>query len=367
VSELLKTLDLAPFRQRFPWLGPDLQTLRDTFRPLPTCRDIGPSREFLLPDGDRLLARLDGPARGSPWGLVVVVHGLGGGSDDGGQRRLAGALAAEGFAVIRLNLRGAGPGRPLARGSYAAACTADLLPVLRDCRRLAAEWASPGHPLPLGGAGISLGGTVLLNALLDSGADSPPAVDALVTISSPLELAGCSAQFERPRNLLYQTLMVRRLIQQTLLDPQPLSASEREGLAGAARPRTIREFDALITAPRWGFADVDAYYQACSPLTRLRQLLHSTPSTGARPLPRLLLLHAKDDPWVPAEAIETLKEEGWGGKGDISEADGRLHADFVITARGGHCGFHAPEDRSQGRWSDRLAARWLRRLLVERA
>ena len=78
----------------------------------------------------------------------------------------------------------------------------------------------------------------------------------------------------------------------TYLDPHPLSAGEREGLTGPGRPRTIREFDALITAPRLGFADVDAYYQACSPMTRLRQLLHPTPPTGAWRSPRLLLLHA---------------------------------------------------------------------------
>ena len=74
MSELLETLGLAPFRQRFPWLGPDLQTLRDTFRPPPSPRETGPSLEFALPDGDRLLARLDAPASEAPWGLVVVVQ-----------------------------------------------------------------------------------------------------------------------------------------------------------------------------------------------------------------------------------------------------------------------------------------------------
>ncbi len=366
LSELLKSLDLAPFRQRFPWLGPDLQTLRDTFRPLPSGQETGPAWEFPLPDGDRLLARLDLPASGAPRGLVVVVHGLGGGSDDGGQRRLAGALTGEGLAVVRLNLRGAGPGRPLAQGSYAAACTADLLPVLRDCRQLAAEWAgSEGQPLPLGAAGISLGGTVLLNALLDSRADGPPALDALMTISSPLELAGCSAEFDRPRNRFYQHWMVRRLIHQTLLDPRPLSSREREGLTGPSRPRTIRAFDALITAPRWGFADVDAYYEACSPLHRLRQSLLSTPPSGAGHLPRLLLLHAKDDPWVPAKAIETLQEEIGCGSDPGEDTDHRPPAEVVLTPHGGHCGFHAPEDASLGRWSDRLAARWLHRTLLE--
>ena len=31
-SQLLEKLDLKPFEQRLPWIGGDLQTLRDTFR-----------------------------------------------------------------------------------------------------------------------------------------------------------------------------------------------------------------------------------------------------------------------------------------------------------------------------------------------
>ena len=30
-EELLSDLGLQPFKERIPWLGPDLQTLRDTF------------------------------------------------------------------------------------------------------------------------------------------------------------------------------------------------------------------------------------------------------------------------------------------------------------------------------------------------
>jgi predicted alpha/beta-fold hydrolase len=360
VRDPLSALGLTTFRQRFPWLGPDLQTLRDTIRLHPTSGDAGASRVFVLPGGERLLARLDIPAVTFPRGLVVVVHGLGGGSDDGGQRRLARRLLAEGFVVIRLNLRGAGPGRPLASGNYAAACSDDLLPVLRDCRRLAQELAVAG-PLSLGAIGISLGGTALLNALMDGAALSPPPLDALVTISSPLELARCVAEFDRPRNRLYQSWMVQRLIQQTLNDPQPLSAHERERLIGSGRPRTIREFDALITAPRWGFVDVDAYYKACSPLPRLRQYILSSSSATGWLSTRLLLVHAKDDPWVPAGPTLAIREECLSKP--VEDAKQWSRTDVVITDTGGHCGFHAPGDTSQGRWSDHLAARWLQHAL----
>ena len=30
-EELLSDLGLQPFKERIPWIGPDLQTLRDTF------------------------------------------------------------------------------------------------------------------------------------------------------------------------------------------------------------------------------------------------------------------------------------------------------------------------------------------------
>ncbi len=365
MSVLLEGLQLAPFRQRFPWLGPDLQTLRDTLRAPKPHTETAPTFVFDLPAGDRLLARLDVPGLAPPQGLVVVVHGLGGGSDDEGQRRLARALCRRGFAVLRLNLRGAGPGRPLAVGTYAASCTPDLHPVLRECRRLAWELAPGEGGLPLGAVGLSLGGTALLNALLDSHSEGgPPLVDGLVCISSPLDLQRCTEAINRPRNRIYQSWLVRRLIQQTLADPQGLSERESQGLRGPDRPRTIRAFDDLITAPRWGFPGVLAYYQACSPLPRLRQILHRLSHHGDTlpGLSPLLLVQARDDPWVPvdsalllAEEIETLRQRGREGGGALPEV--------LITAHGGHNGFHAPGDSAEGCWSDRLASLWLGRLL----
>jgi uncharacterized protein len=361
VSQLLQRLGLAPFAQRFPWIGPDPQTLRNTLRPAKPEQETGQILEFALPAGDRLLARLDLPGVGAPpHGLVVVVHGLGGCSDDGGQRRLGKSLIRLGFGVLRLNLRGAGPGRPLAQGTYAANCSRDLLPVLGECRRLADHLAPPGGQVPLGAVGLSLGGTVLLNALLDGVGLDPPLLDGLVCISSPLDLHRCAVQMERPRNTLYRTWLVRRLIQQTLADPFGLPDGERRGLQGHRRPRTIRAFDDGITAPRWGFADVGAYYNACSPWPRLRKALDR--------LPPMLLVHAKDDPWVPVESLLALAAE-------LAARQGRGNAgawlgpwpEVVVTDQGGHNGFHAPGDSDEGCWSDQLAALWLRQVLVSGA
>jgi predicted alpha/beta-fold hydrolase len=211
----------------------------------------------------------------------------------------------------------------------------------------------------LGAVGLSLGGTVLLNALLGHGQSESPLLDGVVCISSPLDLQSCAACIERPRNRVYQAWLVRRLIQQTLADPHGLPAQEQQGLRGRSRPRTIRAFDALITAPRWDFPSVLAYYQACSPLPRLRQGL-----VGPAALPRLLLVQARDDPWVPVEPLLSISEEI---RVQREHGSREVWPDVLITDRGGHNGFHASGDSPDGCWSDRLAAHWLQRVLVQPA
>ena len=83
-------------------------------------------------------------------------------------------------------------------------------------------------------------------------------LDGLFCASSPLDLAACSASIERPRNRVYQRWLLKRLVRQTLADPFGVSADEKAKLQ-ATPPRSIREFDSAVTAPRWGFADCLLY------------------------------------------------------------------------------------------------------------
>lgn len=340
-------LGLQPFRPRRHWFNGDLQTLRDTLRTVRLGPDQGEPITIPVGGGDQLLALFDPPlpAGREPLALVLLLHGLGGGSDREGLRRMGQTLQQAGFAVLRLNLRGAGAGRPLARGTYAASCNRDLLPVLARARQLADQLAPGGRPLL--GVGLSLGGTLLLNALLAG--DGSPGLEGLVCISSPLDLDACSRQIERPRNRVYQRWLLRRLLAQTLADPFGVTPAERELLEGRAslgRLRSLRAFDAAITAPRWGYGSVDDYYAKASPLLPLLE------GAAAR-LPSTLLVHAADDPWVPVAPIRR-----------VAEADLR-GIDVLITPQGGHNGFHARCDAAAGMgcWGDRLTARWFSRLL----
>lgn len=180
-----------PFRQRWPWIGPDLQTLRDVLRPEPLPLDQALPLSIPLLDGDRLLVMEDRPPAGvDRCGLVVLVHGLAGDSARQGVRQRASGL-------------------------------------------------------PLLGVGLSLGGTILLNALLEQ----PGGLDRLVCVSSPLDLEACSRKIAAPRNRLYAHWLLQRLIAQARADPFPLTAEDAQHLRGPQRPRSIRAFDARITAP----------------------------------------------------------------------------------------------------------------------
>jgi len=349
----------ASFQERWPWLGPDLQTLRDTIRPLPLpadrCERItidlepissgpGPGAEQGADGrGGRLLALHDPPTIGPAKGLVMVVHGLGGSSAREGVRRQALSLQQAGFAVLRLNLRGAGPGRALAAGTYAASCNADLLPVVAKARALAGS-------LPLFGVGLSLGGTMLLNLLREQ----PQALDGLVTASSPLDLAACSQAIGRPRNWVYQRWLLKRLVAQTLADPFGVTSQERQALLMGSGPKTIRAFDAAITAPRWGYGSVDHYYAGASPLASL--LSDQSPARAP-----LLLVHAADDPWVPVDALQQLQSRVNPGVNPVLNQRG---LEVCIPAKGGHNGFHGVGDGPLGSWCDALAVQWLSALVA---
>ena len=269
-------------------------------------------------------------------------------------RRLGQLLQRHGFAVLRPNLRGAGPSRPFARGSYAAQCNRDLLPLLAQARQLA-----EGRPLLA--VGLSLGGTVLLNGCLAEdplGSPSPspgglPRLDGLACVSSPLDLVACSAQIDQPRNRLYQRWLLRRLHQQVQGD----APDAVHGLPRGPAP-SIRSFDAHITAPRWGYRSVEAYYAEASPLARLLQGVEAGIGLG---LPPALWLHASDDPWVPANGTEALGAAL--AKASKAGTAGPGHGAVLITAGGGHNGFHSPGDPATASWSDRLVLAWLLRLV----
>ncbi len=127
----LQTVDLPPFRQRLPWLGPDLQTMRGVMVKCNAPLELYRHERLFIPlndgSGDTLsamLGRIRACRLREP--LVVLIHGLTGLEDSFYMRESAAHFLSQGYPVLRLNLRGAGRSRPLCAAQYNAGSSDDL-------------------------------------------------------------------------------------------------------------------------------------------------------------------------------------------------------------------------------------------------
>ena len=338
-----------PFQEVFPWIGGDLQTLRDTF--VFDFIQQKKNKKILFPintifsddfDGDYLLGFLELPENlNSLKGFVLITHGLGGSTKRFGLRRVSRKLVKNGFGVLKLNLRGAGAARYLAKGNYSARCSKDLILAINYFKKLIKleikDLINLNTDLPIYGVGLSLGGTILLNACLDWDTyHSQPLLDGLACVSSPLDLLSCSRCIEKPRNYLYQKWLLHRLKKQLLegYNDEGKILNNEKLIKKISGLKTIREFDEKFTAPSWGFNSLEEYYYQSSPIFRIQKLIKNIPPT--------LFIHAENDPWVPYKATLDLK------KVSIEKFT------ILITKKGGHNGFHS----NSGCWSDETVKNW---------
>jgi predicted alpha/beta-fold hydrolase len=318
---------LPPFRPRWPWWGPDLQTLRNRLRPPPAATAPRSRRLTLkLSDGsdDALSALLQHP--GTETGpTVVLIHGLAGCEESPYMEVSAAWWLARGHPVLRLNLRGAGRSRPLCRLQYHAGRSQDL----RDALEALPD---PVRSRGLVLVGYSLGGNMLLKFLAEHAAGLP--VRAAACVSAPIDLAATAKRFLEPRNWIYHRSMLQSMKSETLAPGAQLSAEEERAVREA---RSVWEFDDRFVAPRNGFDGAPDYYARCSGRRFLAAV--RTPT---------LVVHALDDPWIPGAAY---REYDWA-------ANPRLTP--LLSSGGGHVGFHAADDRVP--WHDRAIAAFFGRV-----
>ena len=319
-----------PFSVRAPWWNGDLQTCRNfVIRRLRrnALPDLSSFAEdvLVLPlcdgSGDRLIGVLHRPPPSEPRRpLAVLVHGMAG--DDASSYMLltAGALLERGHAVLRLNLRGAGRSRLLCGQEYHAGRSDDLRAAL----------AGLDPRLTAGGVlmiGYSLGANIVLKLLGEAGRGEtlPVTVRAAVSVSAPIDLAEADRRMHDPRNRFYHDRMLARLRRNATLPGARLNPGERRAALSA---RSIFGFNDTFVAPRNGFAGARDYYERTAALPLLADVQVPT-----------LIVHAADDPWIPAEAYRRFP---WAANPNLQPH---------ILPGGGHVGFHMRGDRLP--WYDR--------------
>lgn len=321
------TVNLSPsdFVDRMPWWGGDLQSLRNQlFAPRAPFAGQETPLAFATSDGsgDMLTGKLNAPEGDSVGPTILLIHGLTGCEDSTYMRETTRFQLSLGRSAVRINLRGAGPSRSKAGGFYFGGCTQDIQDVLDG---LSPELIRRG----VFAIGYSLGGNILLNYLAGLGRDHP--IVGAATVSAPIRPAEACERLMELRNSVYHHFLLRRMKAESLSPHAQLSVSERTAIEAAS---SIFDFDDKFTAPRHGYTDAEDYYARTAGFQFVANL----------PVPTLLV-HARNDPWIPDSPYVELQQRSLG------------NARICLTRSGGHVGFH--DRASRVPWHDRAINQFL--------
>lgn len=267
---------------------------------------------WTTPDDDVLELRRFDPAQAATATTphLVFLHGLEGGVHSHYVANMFAEVSRRGWSADLVLFRGCGGEPNRARRFYHSGETEDLSFALQ---RIIAE--RPDSPIGL--AGVSLGGNVLLKWLGERAADVIPSqIRAAAAVSVPFDLARGCRRISRGFSRVYERFFLRSLLAKArqkltqypdLCDPAALN-----------QVRTLWDFDDVVTAPVHGFRNAQDYYDQSSSIHFLPHIAVPT-----------LLLSALDDPFLPPEVLEQVQT--------IAALNPALELQFV--RHGGHMGF----------------------------
>jgi uncharacterized protein len=323
---------VQPFRAAWWLRSPHAQTIGGRLLRRPPSPALRRER-IELPDGDFVDIDHAESGLGADAPIVLLAHGLEGSARRGYAINVYRELARHGVRAAGLNFRScSGEPNRLAR-AYHSGDTADIRFVLT---LLAERWPHARR----GAIGFSLGGNALLKLLGEEGESARDLVSAAAAVSVPYDLgAGADWLEQTAIGRFYRSRFVASLLAKTAAKGALVDdVCDRGRVRGA---RTFREFDDAVTAPLHGFADAADYYEQSS----------AKHFVGAIRIPTLLL-HAADDPFLPASCFPHA----------AVAANPCVHA--VVTPHGGHVGFIEGPPWAPSFWADREAARFLAEVLL---
>ena len=265
---------------------------------------IAAARPWMLDCGDGV--RLQAWHSANPASLqrtAVLLHGWEGSADSCYVLSLATLVYAQGYDIVRLNLRDHGGTQPLNRGLFHSCRLGDVTGALRAIAGLCGA-----HSLYL--AGFSLGGNFLLRACAEPGL--PATVAGVVAISPVLDPDHTLRALEEGWPV-YHAYFVRRW-SRSLRFKQRCWPGVYD-FTELLRSRSLRIMTDVLVRECTDFADSAAYLDGYA-ITGARLQTLSVPAR---------ILAADDDPIIPAAGLVRLSPTPL--------------LRITRTAHGGHCGF----------------------------
>jgi len=329
-AELLKQLTATPFIPHAALKNGHTQTLAGTlmrrrFKRVPENTE---ARIFDVAAGVQVLAHCSWQPQRTTRPTMLVVHGMEGSTESRYMMGTAEKALEAGFNVVRVNFRNCGGTEHLTSTLYHAGLTDDI-------RQIIAELSARDGLQEIYLAGFSLGGNVVLKLAGEYGDQIPSTVRGVVAVSPSMDLAVCADAIERRSNLIYHTRFIwslrSRLRRKAELFPDRYDISRLRGVW------TIRKFDDIYTAPHSGFRDVAHYYERASALQFIPRI--SVPT---------LIIHAKDDPFIPFVSFERL------------EVMNNSNVTVLATDHGGHVGFISANGEGESRfWAEAMLVKFV--------
>ncbi|KAG2498167.1 hypothetical protein HYH03_003924 [Edaphochlamys debaryana] len=258
--------------------------------------------------------------------ILLVCHGINGGSHEGYVKWVCAAAACRGWRAVVLNYRGCN-GLPFtAPRGYAATMSHDVFTAVYSVR-------SRFPDAPLLAVGYSLGGLKLTKYLAeaDAGLHLPPhglrrlfegsGLAAAAVVSSPVSMWHTSANLSDPTRVdfMYNLALAYKIREHLAQHREDIMRHTRFDVDAALDSWTMTEIEEKGLPMSFGFANRQQYYEAASSLDYLPAI--ETPT---------LLLLAEDDPFL--------------GVVPDAECSRNPNTLLALTKRGGHVAF------LQGAW-----------------
>lgn len=276
-------------------------------------------RLFQVEENVQILCHCHWQPRHGSRPTVLIVHGLEGSSQSQYVIGVGSKAWAAGMNIVRMNMRNCGGTDHLTPTLYHSGLSGDIGAVVKTL-------IEQDHLQSIALAGYSMGGNLVLKLAGEWGINAPPQLKAVATVSPAADLAASADAMHTPANLVYEwkflLSLMRRYRRKRSLFPAIYHATRL--------PRSIREFDDIITARYSGFTGAQDYYDRSS----------ASRVAGQIAIPALVI-HSTDDPFIrmlPQTRARFLANP---------------HVTLIETLHGGHCAFLAQPNGYDGRWAER--------------
>lgn len=259
--------------------------------------------------------------------LVIITHGLEGSSTTGYSLGMCKAANLQGWDAVAYNLRGCSGAINRQPRYYHSGETSDLHTVINHILDL-----NQYRKIYL--VGYSVGGNITLKYLGEGKFPISEHIACAVTFSVPCDLEATAKHLANIGNYIYMKRFITSLCQKikakAVLFPHLFQTDKLNGI------KNFEQFDNQFTAPLYGYASAQAYWDANS----CKQFL---------PLIKIpsLIVTAQNDPFFPEECYP--KKEAMENNNLFLE----------MPEHGGHCGFGPPLENNSY-WSEHSAIEFIK-------